>query len=559
MCVDHRLAGQNHPTQADLAMQTVVVVIVEEDGCRLGISLDEEEALTLVAVTSEDPTCWGDVVAYWPRYHTPAVPEFADSLALERVDFAAARGTLDQHESWVVIDLVRRRIATGPAMEPIGRDQAFAMVVEESGKQRWPLSVHLPPWWEMFEQTDPSAMDRDRETPLTVRRVNREVLFGATLIEDLARRILDIVESDEWRSTGAGEQVRVRYDFTLRVHRDWLMTPRQDLAGQMPRQMLHGAVSWLDRVEWAQRLRFEDQREMIAVPTSVSGYDEAPMGREEVVMYFDMCRELIGSGWEWCAAQGIVLQDVESRLRREHDLVTFLTGVKDEWLTSPFEGGSPPQFIIECSRRRVPRGMGVAIAGMTEREADRHEIDCDCPICNMMADGMFGTAFVGIDGHHLELDDEFAFSLHETREDWEEQQREFAQMSADFDRKQAERQARGETEPDPFVSAWSGHISDDPLPGDPQGHLKLAFLLAEVVGILQSAGAPREDLQALNESFSAFRSCDRAELPDCGTQLKEQLEDIAIRYPELVARVADLQSRIDEQIRSPACDNDLPF
>lgn len=540
-------------------MQTVVVVIVEEHSCRLGMSLCEEEALTLVAVASEDPMCWEDVVAYWPRYRTPPVPEFADSLAFERVDFAAARGTLDRHESWVVIDLVRRRIITGPGMEPIGRDQAFAMVVEESGEQHWPLSVHLPPWWEMLEQTDPSAMDRDRETPLVVRRVNREVLFGAAMVEDLAGRILDIVKSDEWRSKGASEQARVRHDFTVRVHRDWLMTPRQDLGGLIPRQMLHGAVRWHDRVEWAQRLRFEDQGEIIAVPTGVSGYDEAPMGREEICMYFDLCRELIGAGWEWCVGQGIELQDVPRRQWREHELVAFLTGVKNEWLMSPFEGGSPPRFIIECSRRRVPRGAGVAIAGMTEREAEQHGIDCDCPICNMMADGMFGTAFVGIDGHHLELDDEFAFSLHETREEWEEQQREFAQMSADFNRKQAEREARGETEPDPFVSAWSGHISDDPLPGDPQGHLKLAFLLAEVVGILQSAGASHEDLRELNESFSAFCSCDRAGLPACGTQLKEQLEGIAHRHPELVSRVADLQSRIDEQIRSPACDNDLPF
>lgn len=540
-------------------MQTVVVVIVEEDGCRLGVSLNEEQALTLVAVASEDPMCWDDVVDYWPRYRTPPVPEFADKLALEPVDCAAARGALDQHESWVVIDLVRRRIITGPDMETIGRDQAFAMVVEESGQQHWPLSVHLPPWWELFEQTDPDAMDKVRETPLSIPRVNREVLFGAAMIEDLAKRILDIVESDEWRSKGASEQVSERYDFTVRVHRDWLMTPRQDLSGLMPRQMLHGAVTWLDHVTWAQRLRFEDQGQIVALSTSASGYDEAPMGREEVVMYYDLCRELIGAGWEWCVAQGIGLQDVAGRLRREHELVAFLIGVNDEWLMSPLEGGSPPRFIIECSRRRVPRGAGAAIAGMTEREADEHVIDCDCPICNMMADGMFGTAFVGIDGHHLELDDEFAFSLQETREEWEEKQREYAEMSADFDRKQAERQARGETEPDPFVSAWSGHISDDPLPGDPQGHLKLAFLLTEVVGMLQSAGASREELQELNESFRTFRSCERAELPAHGKQLTAQLEGIARRYPELVSRLADLQSRIDEQIRSPACDNDLPF
>ena len=62
------------------------------------------------------------------------------------------------------------------------------------------------------------------------------------------------------------------------------------------------------------------------------------------------------------------------------------------------------------------RGAGVEIVGMDEQQSEQHAIDCDCPICNMMADGMFGVGFNSIDGHHLELDDEFAFSMHETRE-----------------------------------------------------------------------------------------------------------------------------------------------
>ena len=107
----------------------------------------------------------------------------------------------------MVIDLALRRVITGPHMRPIGRDQVFSMVTDESGEQHCPLSVHLPPWWEMLEQTDPISMDRARETPLSVPRVNREVLFGTAMIEDLARRILDIVESHEWRSKGAIEQV----------------------------------------------------------------------------------------------------------------------------------------------------------------------------------------------------------------------------------------------------------------------------------------------------------------------------------------------------------------
>ena len=218
--------------QGEMEMQTVVVVIVEEDGYRLGETLDEAAALTLVAVASEDPVCWDDVVACWPRYRTPPVPECADSLALERVDFAAARGTLDRHESWVVIDLVHR----------------------------------------------------------------------------------------------------------------------------------------------------------------------------------------------------------------------------------------------------VPRGAGVAIAGMTERESETHEIDCDCPICNMMADGTFGPAFAGIDSHHLELDDEFAFF-------------------------RCTRRPRN--------------------------------------GRNSSASSPK----CLPNLIANRPSVQRA------SRLQEQLEATARRYPQLVARLADLQSRFDEQVR----------
>jgi len=531
-------------------MQTVVVVILQQHACRLGVSLDEDAATTLIAVASEDPNCWDDIAAYWARYRTPQVPEFADGLAIKPADSATARGALDQHDAWVVIDLIKKRITTGRDFDPIGRDQAFAMVVDENGKQHCPLSVHLPPWWEIHEQTDPSAIDQDRESPLAVPQVNREVLFGEAMIDDLARRILDVVKTEQWITSGAAENERSRYDFTIQVHRDWLMTPRQDLGGQMPRQMLHGAHQWIDRLVWAQRIRFEDGGEIVAAPTSVSGYDDAPMGSEEMVMYFDLCRELISAGWQWC---------IENEPRRERQLVAFLADVKQQWLSSPFEGGSPPRFIIECSRRRVPRGAGVPIVGMTERETEQHVIDCDCPICNMMADGMFGPGFTGIDGHHLDLDDEFAFSMHETREAWEEQQREFAEMSAEIERERAEREAGGETEPDPFASPWSGQMSDGPLPGDPLGHMKLAFLLAEVVGMLESAGASNEDIKQLNVRFADFRRCDRAELPTSGKQLREHLEELARRYPELVSRVADLQSRIDEQIRCPVLDDDVPF
>jgi hypothetical protein len=333
------------------------------------------------------------------------------------------------------------------------------------------------------------------------------------------------------------------------------MTPRADLDGKTPREMLHGAIDWIDHLVWAQRMRFEDCGLMIAAPTEVTGFDVAPMGREEVCIYFDLCREIISAGWHWCSESHENGGDDLSELRE------FLAGVKTDWLRDPFEGGSPPQFILECNRRRVPRGSGVAIEGMDGRQAEQHVADCDCPICEMMADGKFGVGFTGIDGHHLDLDDEFAFSLCETRAEWEEQQGEYEESAAEIDRKCAEKQSsESEAETDECSSAWNGVVSDEPIPGDAGGHLKLAFLLAEIVTALESLDVPHDDIVELNRRFRQFREADADSRASFAIQLQQYLEDVAANYPDLVSRAADFQSRVDESLRQTSnLSDEFPF
>jgi hypothetical protein len=290
------------------------------------------------------------------------------------------------------------------------------------------------------------------------------------------------------------------------------------------------------------------------------------MGRQEMCIYFDLCRELIAAGWDWCESNEGQSARQTSELAL-NELIQFLGRTKDDWLSSSFEGGSPPSFIIECDRRRVPRGAGVAINGIDEVQTEQHVADCDCPICEMTADGMFGIAFTGIDGHHLELDDEFAFSMKETREEWEEQQREYADYSAEMDLKRAEREAAGETD-DHFASAWSGINDDDPIPGDSPfsgkqgGQLKMAFMVAEIVSELESCGASRDEIKALNSCFANYRRCSDVERPQRAMEFKANLQSLDDRYPQLVSKSADLQSRIDEAGRgSEVSDGDLdsPF
>jgi len=533
------------------------VVIGDDGGWRLGIAVDLDVAMTLIAVSSEDPDNWEALVSYWPRYQTSAVPEFLDGVAFTVVEKSTAIDALRDSHAWAWIDLVEKRIVTGRDFQSIRRDDAFAMAVDDNGKHHCPLSIYLAPWWELHGQTDVPVVEQLRQTPLRRPVVNRDVLYGEPLLHDIARRVLDIARSDRWPALDDdGEPAR--YPLTIQVHRDWLMTPREDLDGRTPRELLHGAIDWIDGLTWAQRMRFEDGAELIAAPDDLDGYDTAPMGRQEMVIYFDLCRELIAAGWWWCDSiegRRLLASDEDS----QPQLVEVLRGEREQWLGSPFEGGSPPKFIIECSRRRVPRGAGVSIVGMSGVQTEQHIDGCDCPICDMMGAGLFEVAFASLDGYHLDIDDEFAFSMHETREAWDEQLREWAEMDASIKRRQAEREAAGESEADELASAWSGAVSEQPLPGDRRGIVKLAFLLAEIVSVLESHDVPREDIRRLNSSFATFRTSDAEELPEHATRLSQQLEAAADQCPELVSRVADFQSRIDELVRSPPIDEDLQF
>ena len=190
---------------------------------------------------------------------------------------------------------------------------------------------------------------------------------------------------------------------------------------------------------------------------------------------------------------------------------------------------------------------------MSDRQPEEHVIDCDCPICLAMADGLFGVGFAGIDGHHLELDDEFAFSMHETREAWEESQREFAEMSAAIDARGLEGQSDRDDEQEEFASAWSGVVSDEPIPGDSTGNVKLAFMLAEVVGELQRDDADKAAIRRINAAFTEFRTVDFADSDQPAVahhQLIEALESIVEKHPRLTSRIADFQSRVQDQLRT---------
>lgn len=68
-------------------------------------------------------------------------------------------------------------------------------------------------------------------------------------------------------------------------------------------------------------------------------------------------------------------------------------------------------------------------------------IDDDCPICVAMYEDFDTPAFWHYDG--CNMDERFEFSFHKTREEWDEEQREYERWSREYDK--SERQTDFET------------------------------------------------------------------------------------------------------------------
>jgi hypothetical protein len=396
--------------------------------------------------------------------------------------------------------------------------------------------LDTPPDW-LFRQ----AADEWREVVAarasaraSTQRIDaRAVLFGQPLLEALAEGILAA-------SAGRAVAKERELELTRGIHAQWLMTARADLGGCTPRDVL---LADRGRICWDVEHRSEQwSRQGHAPPplaaTSVA-YRLGGFGITEVVLYFDMVRALLAEAWHWTR---------ETPSLTQPSLVDRLAEFRDVWLRVPNESTSfsmSPAELIESERRRMPV------------TSDGSHLDCDCPICQAEADGAFGSGptFRCFDGHHLELEDEFAFSLCVTREEWEKEQEDYRQFSEKFDREERERAARGEDAAGPLGGSawktsfvdWDGMAQSDSSPLGPL--LALGFPLAELTSDLKERLDGVAGLKALNEAYAALRaSQDAAARDSAAEEFRERLE-AARQFPKLTAKCADLQSRVDEVLR----------
>ena len=387
----------------------------------------------------------------------------------------------------VVIDLAARIVASESTYSMPGPS---GEVDYHDGTTSTDISVlyRLPDDWLFVNSVEAYQWSREwrvkerlAETPLDV----REVLYGTPLLDfivtecgkievseagadrdsivpNTAGSIADASDFGVRRPVGALAPPTQREDAISeelsRIHSRWLMTPREDLRGHSPRDVMLVKQDFIDFDLHTRSLQWSLQDEGPPCLSSDSfAYRFAGFGTHEWVIYYDLIRHLLWSApilWSAPTCRRFGLGDPSPHAANE-TLLARLEELKCSWLEQPQPdyGGRIPAILIDNERKRLPIAL---------RPRDMI-IDEDCPMCQMFGDettplGM-GVGFWGLDGSHM--DDDFAFSSYRTREEWEAENLRREEFDKEFNRKWEERQqriARGEPlDFDPF-------FDPDPIP-----------------------------------------------------------------------------------------------
>ena len=491
---------------------------------------DEWTVLVVLAALSAEPETVGELAEAVRRYQ----PEHWLLEAGQEV--VGVDKAVSEDGPWCLIDLTGRTVVAGGGFELPDLNGAYEPCEDEQVEGFPVVWLDTPADWLFRETGDDwrTVVAARAESVANEQRVDvRAVLFGRPLLEFLAGRVMDTVD-------GPRETDDQQWERTRTIHADWLMTARDDLGGRSPRQVLLADRDRIGR-DLERRSRQWSMQGHAPPPLSLESvaYRLGGFGTTEVVLYFDLVRSLLGEAW--------ALSMREPKLAKEL-LIGRLADHRDRWIASPYEDSGDPMTcgeLIESERRRMPV------------TSDGSHLDDDCPICQAEAAGDFGPTFMWFDGHRLELEDEFAFSLTESREEWEREQEECQKFSEQMDRKRTERNASADGDCDDSV--WqSSYVDWDRLAGPDATPLlaksAIGFPLAELVSDLKERPLGRAHLVKINEAYISYQTAqDPVALRSAAEQLRDCLEVVANMFAELTPKSADLQSRLDEVLRRDMC------
>ncbi|MDX6611452.1 MAG: hypothetical protein QOD75_638 [Blastocatellia bacterium] len=346
----------------------------------------------------------------------------------------------------VIIDLAGRIVAVESSYS---QPQHEGVIDYHDGTQATDVEVmyRLPDDWLFVNSVEAYLWSHDRRrkerigsAPLDV----RAVLYGAPLLEFLVNESAKI-EVPEDEATAGIDNDNIS-SALAGIHEQWLFTPREDLRGQSPRELLLAKQDFIDFDLHTRSLQWSLQGEgPPCLGPDAFAYRFAGFGTHEWVIYYDLIRHLLSALWSSLIFQRSGPGDSTPSAK---NLILQLEEIKTNWLEQPQSDydGRIPAVLIENERKRLPIAL---------RPRDMI-IDEDCPMCQMFGDetsplGM-GVGFWFLDG--CNMDDDFVFSSYKTIEEWEAENHRRDEFNKEFMREREERQqriARGElVEPNPY-------------------------------------------------------------------------------------------------------------
>ncbi|MCM3873123.1 MAG: hypothetical protein ND895_20770 [Pyrinomonadaceae bacterium] len=288
--------------------------------------------------------------------------------------------------------------------------------------------------WSLNQQT---AESRDCNGSVEVEKALAAHVGESTFLPPVAfdqSQTKDCSTEVEGQQSDNSVQSEILRQQISQVHARWLMTPRDDLQGHSPRELLLARQDLIDYDMHTRSMQWSMLGEgPPCLATDSFAYRFAGFGTHEWVIYYDLVRHLLSSGLQELGGPFGKGETEKNNSRALEAEIARLERLQKEWLEQPQEdyGGRIPALLIENERIRLPIAMRV------------HDmvVDDDCPVCQMMAnDAEWGmdVGFWHLDGSHM--DDDFAFSDLRTREEWKARQREWEEFTEKFNREWEERQ-----------------------------------------------------------------------------------------------------------------------
>jgi len=361
----------------------------------------------------------------------------ADPETIEELELALARyeRRLDggvfrafhrgvDREPWdagiVFIDLTARLVASQSSYSTFLREGCEWWHDGESFTDH-ELPFHLADEWSFTDDLD--SFERlsaaRRATRLAQEPVDQRAVLYGRLPEFLASQV------HERRHRLKRLTDDARHALVRDIHSAWLMTPRDDLRGCTPREvMIDDRHEHIARDLEDQSVRWSILREQPqGLRRESAAYRFGGFGTKELVLYYNLVRELLHECVTRFKRRPVPADGLPAEA--EH-----LQRLRQDWMNGPNDevlGGRTPASVIDRERRRIPEVM----------TAQESIVDPDCPICRAMAeDEQFGPAFLCLDG--CNMDDDFEFSFHRTREEWEDERRRWEEFNREFEEKRKE-------------------------------------------------------------------------------------------------------------------------